>query len=442
MKNLDDATRVYQDAFARLAPKDEGWLATLRQGSLAKFLERGFPTQREEDWKYTSLKPLLERQFDHGPPQTRENEQDIAPFTFGDLDCYRMVFLNGRFASNLSDAPILDTCISITDMATAIHDATDFLKDRLAKYADTDRHRFTALNTAFLSDGAVIRLADDAVIEKPVHLLFLSSGVETSVAAHPRILVDAGRNSRACIIEHFAGDGRSSNFINSVTEAFLESGSQLEHYKIQEDGGSAFHVGGLHVLQQSDTRFCSHNYALGSLLARNDINIRLNGPGAEVLLNGLYVVTDKRHVDNHTRIDHLKAHTKSEEDYRGVIDGNGRAVFSGKVVVHKDAQKTDAQQSNKNLLLSKRAEVDTKPELEIYADDVKCSHGATVSKLDNNAFFYLLSRGIEPPAATALLTFAFAEGVMSRIGIPAVHRHLELLVRRQLPNSGYIEEIV
>ena len=442
MTAIDDATRIYRDAFATLPRDDRGWLSMLKEESLEKFLERGFPTQRDEDWKYTSLKPLLGQRFDHSPSRSDGDAHDIAPFTFGDLECHRLVFLNGRFADHLSDTPPSDSRISIGNLASALDDAGDSLRDRLARFADTDRHRFAALNTAFLSDGAVIRLADDTVLEKPIHLLFLSTGIEAPVAVHPRILIDAGKRSRASVIEHFAGRGQPANFVNSVTEAFLDAGSQLDHYKVQQDSVSGFHVGSLHVQQQGDTRFRSHNFALGSSLARNDISVRLDAPGAEVSLNGLYLVTDSRHVDNHTRIDHLKAHTKSEEDYRGVIDGNGRAVFNGKVVVHKSAQKTDAQQSNRNLLLSKRAEVDTKPELEIYADDVKCSHGATVSKLDKNAFFYLLSRGIEPVAATAMLTFAFAEDVMSRIEIPGVRHHLELLVRKQLPNSGYIEEIV
>lgn len=442
MSTVDDETRPYQDAFQQLVRNDQGWLATLREKSLAKFLERGFPTQREENWKYTNLKLLRQRQFDHAPAPYHEYERDVARFTFGDLDCYRLVFLNGRFSSQLSDIPTADAGVGIVDLGSAMSDPADFLKNRLAHYADTDRHRFAALNTAFLSDGAVIRLVDEAVVEKPIHLLFLSRNTETPIAAHPRILIDAGRNSRASVIEHFVDDGRGSNFTNSVTEVLAQTGAQLEHHKIQEGGARGFHIASLHVLQQGNTRFRSHNFTLGSLLVRNDIHIRLDAPGAEVSLNGLYLATDNQHVDNHTRIDHLKAHTKSEEDYRGVIDGNGRAVFNGKVVVHKDAQKTDAQQSNKNLLLSKRAEVDTKPELEIYANDVKCSHGATVSKLDKNALFYLLSRGIGQPVARALLTFAFAEGIMSKITNPAIRQHLELVVKEQLPNSGYIEELV
>ncbi|MGD9258394.1 MAG: Fe-S cluster assembly protein SufD, partial [Gammaproteobacteria bacterium] len=308
--------------------------------------------------------------------------------------------------------------------------------------ADPAAHPFAALNQAFLEDGVVITVAPGKTIAKPLYLLFISCPGGDPIAAQPRIVVDAGAQSHLCLVEHYTGIDEPDNLTNAVTEIRGGAGSRVEHYRLQEEPAQAFHIGGLHARLQRDASLDSHNIQVGAALARLDIGVSLEEPGAELRLNGLYTVDGKRHVDNHTRVDHLAPETRSDELYRGIVDDRGRAVFNGKAVVHKDAQRIDAHQSNKNLLLSQQAEVDTKPELEIYADDVKCSHGATVGQLDKNALFYLLSRGIGEEVARKLLTYAFAEVVAARMPLEVVRRRLEKRIAGTLPESDLIREPV
>ncbi len=435
--------RPYEEAFNELTSqrRDGRWLKELRDGSFNAFAKRGFPTTREEDWKYTSLKDLVQQPFRLSETTRQPDAAEIDGLTFG-LDAHRFVFLNGALSPALSSRPLDTNGVRVASLADTLHGERDGVGELLARYADMEAHRFAALNTAFVSDGAVIRLADDAVLDKPVYLLFASVAGDGPVVCHPRVLIDAGRRSQATIIEHFAAQAPAANFTNAVTEIVTRPGARIEHYKLLQDSAGGFHVGSVHAVQQQDSRFVNHNIALGGRLVRNDIHVRLDGPGASVVLNGLSIADGTQHIDNHTRIEHVKPHTQSEEEYRGVIDGRGRSVFNGKVIVHKDAQKTDAHQSNKNLLLSKTGEVDTKPELEIYADDVKCSHGATVGQLDRDKLFYLLSRGIDQNTARGLLTFAFADDVIARIQIPAIRHSLEALVIGRLPESERIKEFV
>jgi Fe-S cluster assembly protein SufD len=324
----------------------------------------------------------------------------------------------------------------------ALAENNDLLQQHLNRYAAPAKSGFSSLNTAFMQDGAVIIVPDNMTVEIPIHIIYLTDDQAGASASGPRNLIVLGKNARATVIETYSGPDDTEYFTNSVTEVSLEAGAALDHYKLQQEGQKGFHIGSLEVWQQRDSRFYSHSISLGGKLARNDINVKLQGPGAQVILNGLYLAGGTQHIDNHTRIDHLSPHTSSKENYRGVLSGRARGVFNGKVIVHKDAQKTDAHQSNANLLLSSEAEVDTKPELEIYADDVKCSHGATVGQLDENMLFYLQSRAIPEDLAHSLLTFAFAEDVISRIQLAPVRRRLEQHVVGQLPDADRIKEFV
>jgi Fe-S cluster assembly protein SufD len=321
---------------------------------------------------------------------------------------------------------------------TIVH-TPDQLEGRLGKIVDEDAHPFAALNTAFLDDGAYVTLRAGTVLDLPLHLLFVSAD---GGVTHPRVLVIAGENSQATIIEQYAAIGDHVYFNNAITEVVASEGAFIEHYKLQQEGMKGFHIAGLHVRQEKDSRFVSHSISLGGALVRNDITALLSATGGECTLNGLYLAAGRQHVDYHTLIDHASAHATSREFYKGVLDGRAHGVFNGRVIVRQDAQKTDAQQTNKNLLLSVDAEIDTKPQLEIYADDVKCAHGATVGQLSEDAVYYLRSRGIDSATARSLLTYAFADEIIRHIRLAPMRSHLEQLLLARLPGSERVKELL
>ncbi|HUO81391.1 MAG TPA: Fe-S cluster assembly protein SufD [Gammaproteobacteria bacterium] len=439
----DNPVRAWSEAFeqARAGLPGGERLAALREGAFASFASRGFPTRRDEDWKYTSLRPIEKRAFRPAPaaplavPAAR-----IDAVAFADLDCHRLVFVNGAFAPQHSDTGPGPGGVHIESLANLLSRGSAHDSGSLARQADG--HRFVALNAAFVRDGAFIHAGRDAKPALPIYLLFVSTPGADPVAAHPRVLVTADAGASLTVIEHFAGLDDAANFTNTVTDIAAGPDACVEHYRIQDESRQGFHIGGLHVRQDRDSRVFSHHIDLGGYLSRNDIEVALDGEGAEVTLNGLYLAGGRQHMDSHTRIDHLKPHTRSREDYRGVLKARARAVFNGKIRVHQNAQKSEAHQSNRNLLLSDEAEIDTKPELEIYADDVKCTHGATIGQLDEDALFYLRTRGIGEDMARGLLTFAFADGVIARFGLAPIRRHLERIVVGRLPDAERIREFV
>ncbi|CAN5317734.1 Fe-S cluster assembly protein SufD [soil metagenome] len=434
-----DPVTAYARAFecARTTLPGDGGLLRLRERALSRFASRGFPTRREEDWKYTSLAPIAKREFRPAAATVELPRQRLDELAFGGLDCRRLVFVNGRFAEALSDLTE-DAGVRAENLAAVFEQGHDPLELR----ADIDKHRFAALNTAFMRDGALIHALPDAAPARPIYLVFVSVPEADPVAVHPRVIVRADRGARLTVIEHYVGFGDAANFTNTVTELAAGPGACIEHYKVQDESRKGFHIGGLHVRQDRDSRVISHVVDLGGYLSRNDLQVALDGEGAEITLNGLYLAGGRQHMDNHTCIDHLKPRTYSREDYRGVLKARARAVFNGKIRVHEDAQKVEADQSNRNLLLSDAAEIDTKPELEIYADDVKCTHGATIGQLDEAALFYLRSRGIGEDMARGLLTFAFADGVVARFGLEPIRRHVEDIVVGRLPDAERIREFV
>jgi len=409
-------------------------LKSIRDAAIARFGLLGFPTTHLEEWKYTNLAPFLRTGFE--PPRSLRAvgvAERLAAAPFADLGCPRLVFLNGRYAAGLSTPPENDGAVKIGSLRAAL--LSGAVDDLLGREAAFENHALVALNTAFVEDGALVEIASGAVAAHPIHLVFVSAGGRPAVT-YPRTLVVAGRESQAEIVETYIGLDDGVYFTNAVTEISAGEGSVLSHYKIQAENAAALHFGMLAVRQGGSSNFVSHNVALGAALARNEIAVTLDGEGAESTLNGLYVTTGSQHVDNYTTLDHAKPHCMSRELYKGVLDGSSQGVFHGRIIVRLDAQKTDAVQRNKNLLLSDAAVINTKPQLEIYADDVKCTHGATVGQVDQDAVFYLRSRGIGLEEARALLTFAFTADVLDNIGIAAIRTGLSDTLFQRLAAAG------
>jgi Fe-S cluster assembly protein SufD len=408
------------------------WPHELRTAAIERFAELGLPGPRDEEWKFTNLARLAQTVFE---PARRaslsKNELSSVALTGGGP---RLVFVNGRLAANLS-TPAPGDGIVIRSLAEVLEQQPSLIERHLAQYARFDEHPFTALNTAFLSDGAFVHLPKEAVLREPIEIVFVTSASQTPSVAHPRVLVVAENNSQATLVQSYVGLDDGVYFTNAVTEIVCGGGANIDHYKLQRESTSAFHIETLHVTQGRASTFRSHAITLGGSLVRNEINAVLDAEGCECTLNGLYLASGRQHVDNHTVIDHAKPRCASHELYKGILDGQAHGVFNGKIFVRPDAQKTDAKQTNQTLLLSEDATINTKPQLEIFADDVKCTHGATVGQLSAEAVFYLRSRGIDLAAARSLLTFAFANDIIRRIQVEPLRGQLEalLLSRQQLP---------
>lgn len=441
-----DARNHYIADFARVAGSLPGaqlpWLQQLRRDAIDAFAQRGFPTRHDEEWKYTSVAGFEQHAF-AACTAGSDAIQDSVLSTLAAhvvLDAGRahfLVFCNGRYASALS-APGHQSGMRLTSLAEALEAAPETVEPYLVD-ADECLSAFMTLNSAFMADGAFLHLTRGTVLEQPVHLLFLSN--QPGRASTTRNIVVAESGAHAVVVEHHVGLDGIAYFTNAVTRIVAAENAVIEHHKLQQEGGGAFHVAGFHALQQRDSRLASHSITLGGVLTRNDITTAFDATGCEAVLDGLYLVGGNQHVDNHTRIDHCSPHGTSRENYRGVLDGRARAVFNGKVVVHPGAQKTNAFQANHNLLLSRDAEIDSKPELEIHADDVKCNHGATIGQLDERQLFYLRSRGIDELAARAVLVHAFAHDVIERIRVASLRARLEQILLTRLQDANRIGEL-
>lgn len=430
---------------SRFEPRRNGhnpvWLKELRHAAFQWVSERGFPTAKDEAWKYTRVGPILDVAFELAEPgASRRLSSAIIDQLAGDLGGTRLVFVNGHFAPDCSSLKKLPHGAKVESLASALAEEGESLEALLSHPFGEQTHAFTALNTARAEDGAFVRIPADTAIEEPIHLVFLSDtggAVKGGpVVSHPRSLVLAGAGSRVTIVETYAGIQGEVYLTNAVTEVILDEGAAVEHYKIQDETETAFHIALLDVRQERDTRFTTHSVALGSLLARHEVTVRLQGPGAETTLNGLYMPRNEQHLDNPTTIDHVAPQCTSRELYKGVVDGRGRGVFDGRVVVRPGAMKTDSSQINKNLLLSESAQADTRPRLEIFADDVKCAHGAAVGQLSEEAVFYLRSRGIPQLAARDVLTYAFVGEMLALIRVAPLRSHVEKLVASRLSAGG------
>jgi Fe-S cluster assembly protein SufD len=417
---------------ARVAPTGPRWVSDARRKALEAFRTLGYPTTRNEDWHFTSAAPIAEQSFRvTEAPGGEVRVGDLEPFQFSEKAWPTLVFVNGRFSEDLSTFSTLPAGVQAMELARAWKEQPALLERHLTKIAAYDKAAFTALNTAFMLDGAVVHIAANAVLDAPLHLLFISDAYAAKTVAHPRTLIVAERNSNATIIESYVSLGDARYFTNAVTEVSLADGAQLRHYRVERESERAFHVGTTEVHQGKSSLYKSFSFATGGRLARINIYTKLQGEGCEVWLDGLYMLDGEQHVDHQTRIEHLQPNCASHEVYKGVLDGVSHGVFNGQVFVDPIAQKTDGKQTNNNLLLSDHARVDTKPQLEIFADDVKCTHGATVGRIDEMALFYMKSRGIGAQMARELLTYAFAADVIERIELDAVRTGLESLTLRR-----------
>ena len=322
-------------------------------------------------------------------------------------------------------------------LARSIGESADVVESHLTRAAAADRYAFTALNTAFLLDGAFVFVPAGVIVDAPIHCVFMSTAEEQPTAAHPRVLVVIGAGSRATIVESYSGRGSSAYFTNAVTEVFAGENATVDHYKLQQENAAAAHIGALYLRAERHAKVSCHSINLGGSLVRNDVVAVLDGEGGECALNGLclYLADDRRVVDNHTTIDHAKPHCGSREIYKGILADHARAVFNGKIIVRPDAQKTDAKQTNKALLLSEDAQINTKPQLEIFANDVKCTHGAAIGQMDDEAIFYLRARGLDEPEARRMLIRAFAGDVLGRMPIEALGARLDEELMRRLPGE-------
>jgi Fe-S cluster assembly protein SufD len=439
---MTDFARSLRESFALLdeRPGRGGRIGLLRQAAFARFAELGFPTTQEEEWKYTSLAPLAKIQFEPAAESRLPTPAQLDRLAGGPPadGAVRLVFVDGHHRPELSSR---DDRAFVGSLGAALAERSEVVERELARHADYQRDALIALNTAFIEDGAFIHLRAGAVLQAPIHLVFVSTAPGKPTVSQPRNLIVLGAGSQATVVETYAGLSDGVYFTNAVTEMVLGENARLAHYKLQEESPRAFHIALTQVHQGRDSRFISHSLALGAALARNEVRALFASEGSECTLNGLYLATGKQHLDNRTLIDHQSPRCTSRELYKGVLDGQARGVFSGRVLVRKDAQKTDASQTNKNLLLSEDALVDTKPQLEIFADDVKCAHGAAVGQLDEDALFYLRSRGMSREAARNLLTYAFASEMVDLISLEPLRARVRELVTSRLPDFEKLKEV-
>ena len=443
MTQTADRKNWYLSSFARFEQSLNGQLTApvhqIRRSAIERFGSLGFPTTRDEEWRYTSVAPIARVDFAPvvEPDLGKLTADALAPFLFAGLEGAQLVFVDGHYAAVLSRADQLPAGATVTSLAQALEEQPAEVGAHLSRYADGEQEPFTALNTAFVRDGAFIRIPRNAVVEHPIHLLFVSTRRSEPTISHPRVLCVAESGSQVTLIESYAGLEEAQYFTNAVTEIVADQGAVVDHYKIQRESAEAFHISDLHVRQGRDVQFRSTCFTLGGRLTRNHAHTALDGEGIDSTLNGLYLVDDQQHVDNHTLIEHIQPNCSSHEYYKGILDGRSTGVFRGQILVHQAAQKTDAYQANRNLLLCDDADINTKPQLEIYADDVKCSHGSTVGQLDPDAIFYLRSRGIGQADAVQILTRAFAGELVGRVRVDAVRQQLDRLVSNRLTRTGH-----
>ncbi len=399
------------------------WLQQLRKASILQVAEYGFPTTAEEDWKYTNLAPLSRTPFQLPAPAKLPDL--LASHWLLGLPGARLVFVNGFFDEGLSRRDGLPESVVIKSVSQALIEQPDLLGRHIGRYSDPGEHAFTALNTAFLREGAFLSVPAGTLVETPVYLIYVSTGADQPFAVHPRNLLLIGANSEVKLVEGYLGESSAAYFCNPLTELVAGEGSVVDHYKIQAEGAKSYHIGTCRTSQERNTALRLASFDIGGSLVRHNLTVTLDGEGGHALLHGLYLGAEEQHIDNHTRIEHVKPHCDSRELYKGILRDSSRAVFHGRIVVSKGAQKTDSKQTNNNLLLSNEALVNTKPQLEIYADDVKCTHGATIGRLEEEALFYLRSRGIGQQEAANILIYAFASEVIGQLRIGDLRNHLD-----------------
>ncbi len=414
------------------------WLQQIRQTGLQYFQQHGFPTTRQEAWKYTKITSLAEQIY-HLPTKTQLSAQQITEHLIPDLDSYLLVFIDGQYQAELT---ILPANVILCELTEALTRHPALVQAHLAQIAATEKPGLNALNTAYMQTGYFLHVPAHIRLTKPIQVVFLTTEQPQPTAYQLRNLVIADTHCQLTLIENYIGMGNSNYWTNTLTEIQVADYAQVEHFKLLQENQAAYHTGSLNIRQFAHSQFNSHSFALGGRLVRSDIDVIQAAEHANCELNGLYLAKGKQHIDHHTTIEHAKAYGRSRELYKGIINEQGRAVFNGKVLVRQDAQKIDAAQTNKNLLLSEQAEIDTKPELEIYADDVKCAHGATVGQLNASELFYLRSRGLNEPTARSVLTFAFANELLEFVNQTPLRHYLRHCIIQQLAQDPTILEML
>ena len=432
------APQKYLEAFDGLEKrvKQPAWLNDLRQQAFARFSETGFPTTHDEDWRFTNVAAISRTDFEPAP-RVHISPADLGAFRTSDFAC-QLTFVNGRFAPGLSRIPGLGK-VKVGSLAQALASDPGSVQKHLGNYLNFRRDAFAALNTAFIEDGAYIHVPRGIVVEQPIYCLYVSVAAEKPFVEHPRNLIVVEENSQANIVEDYVSleNGSSApSFSNTVTELVAGENAVVSHYMLVRPAQDAYNVSTLRMQQGRASNVATHSVLLSGALVRNNVHPVLAGEGAECLINGLFMANGRQHMDNYMLVEHASPHCNSRQFYNGVLNGQGHGVFHGRIIVHKDAQKTDAKQTNRNLLLSDDAQIDTKPQLEIYADDVKCTHGATIGQVEENALFYLRSRGLDEAAAKHLLLLAFANECLDRMDSDQVRQHLERLVTEWLPETA------
>jgi Fe-S cluster assembly protein SufD len=412
------------------------WLRKLRSDAFERFCEVGFPTTHDEEWRFTNVAPIARTPFRLNPSgHLRLSQARLEPYRVAGVG-HQLVFVNGRFARELSLLGALPNGVEAGSLAEEISVRPETIQPHLVRYPDLAHDAFSALNTAFLEDGAYVRIRKGALVEEPICLLFVSTGDGSPGGApamsHPRNLIVAEENSQATIVEDYVSLDGGAAFSNTVTILAAGDHAVLSHYMVERENKQSFNVSTLRIEQGRSTDIASHSVLLGGGLVRNNVHPVLAGEGGECLINGLFIGTGDQHLDNYMLVEHASPRCSSRQFYNGILDGRSSGVFHGRIIVHPDAQKTDAKQTNRNLLLSDEAQINTKPQLEIYADDVKCTHGATIGQIEADALFYLRSRGIDEVSARQLLLVAFAGECLERMKPGPIRRHVEGLIDSSL----------
>ncbi len=438
------------DAVARMAALAESqagdpprWLATQRQAGLARFTELGFPTTRVEDWRFTSVERIVRTPFDlPGAQAVEPAAAALEPFIPPDLNAATLVFVNGRYAPGLSSVAAMPDRVRVVPLAEAIAAGDELVRTHLADGVTLADDAFAALNTAFIGDGVLIHVPARQCVQTPIHVLNVAAPGREPIMTHPRNLIVCDEGSEATVIEHYVALGEGVVLNNAVTQIEVGANANVSHYLIEQENSQSFNVSSLFIHQHGHSSAASHTVLFGGALVRNNVHPVLDGERCECLINGLFVGDGEQHLDNFMRVEHAAPHGDSRQFYKGILSDKAHGVFSGRIYVAQVAQKTDAKQTNANLLLSDTAQIDTKPQLEIYADDVKCTHGATIGQLDEDAVFYLRSRGIHENAARAMVMYAFAAESFERMQLEPLRTWLGRELLAKLPEGAFLQSIV
>jgi Fe-S cluster assembly protein SufD len=442
MANEVNGTDPYLKNFERFENQTNqpAWLFPLRKAGIACFAEQGFPTLKDEDWRFTNVAPIAKLPFNPMLDGSRDKaaSETLAGTAFSKLAGNRLVFVNGHFAAELSNIGALPGGVKVSNLATALARDSALVEKHLGRYAIGEGNAFAALNQAFFSDGAFIYVPGGVTIPEPIQLVYISSAKQTGDTIHPRNLIIADANSNVTVLESYVSIGNAAYFTNAVTELVAGDNARIEHVKIQDEAADAYHIATIQGQFGRTSHVNVHSFALGAKLSRNNIRAKLAGEGLECILNGLYVTKDEQLADHHMIVEHAQPHCASHEYFNGILDDKSKGVFHGRILVRQIAQKTDAKQTNKNLLLSDDATADTKPQLEIYADDVKCTHGATIGQLNDESIFYLRSRGIGTDTARRMLIHAFAGEIIERIQCEGARQELDKLVWDRIEANPHV----